>query len=810
MSKLYIHSFLRLHHHQPSSSLSPPPPPPPRPHRSHRRPLLSSPLPFSSSPPPSDVLAATSLVLAATPSLMFAARPHTLNREENKAGLEARERKAIALAAYQQQQLQMQRQAVSSVPASDVLAYGFTHLNSPLHPSSTSSLLLNHAAQLTAAQAPSQLALLLSSALADAVALRRELTRSLGPNVDGEKTSGEREREKNVKAESKVPGSAMKAVPDAEAHADRAECAHVDLAASLQSLVGGWDMEADSPSLSPPQHDVRPPPSRLDQNVNDDLAMCASPGAPGAIDATPRTRTNTLTLNTRNVTREHHHHGHAHGREELTPRAVLASLPMHTHAHPPMPVAMPVAADGANAGPARSSPARGAAGGSNLGSPVQATRGALALPAPAAASPSPAATGPTPCATHRHHHHHHHHHHLLAYLSKYPHVRQAFYKPRLSFHPATATGSAGTPSTSATAAGARDSSSWRGGAWTRTGTTASAHSAATASADLKKDGFFKALTGRGKEKEKAITISSGLNPPSPTSPSSSASPRMTNVFSLVERFTFRPSPTESSLPTPPPFLPPEIQYWAGVIMRNACRKDESRGGIRQCANMLCGKWESFPAREGDDIAEGAPGVGQGQKAEGDGDSTEGAVASIGVGSGSGSGGRTVSTIAHDRVERRLARDRERQRLASAAAASLAGMQPAAHFLVARNNGTPANSAIAIVGHDPSSTILTRNSTSTSSRAGQGEREKARRRRGALRAFNIQQDQVPTPSSMTDDHRQRCRSTKCGSRSKLPKKTWASPTSDAFELLEHPLSPASARADGASRPASSTGSFPPFL
>jgi hypothetical protein len=31
-------------------------------------------------------------------------------------------------------------------------------------------------------------------------------------------------------------------------------------------------------------------------------------------------------------------------------------------------------------------------------------------------------------------------------------------------------------------------------------------------------------------------------------------------------------------------LPPEIQYWAGVIMRNACRKDDSRGGIRQCAN----------------------------------------------------------------------------------------------------------------------------------------------------------------------------------------------------------------------------------
>ncbi|KAF8867556.1 MYND domain-containing protein, partial [Mucidula mucida] len=63
-----------------------------------------------------------------------------------------------------------------------------------------------------------------------------------------------------------------------------------------------------------------------------------------------------------------------------------------------------------------------------------------------------------------------------------------------------------------------------------------------------------------------------------------------NVFSLVERFTFRPSSSETDTPK----LPPEIQYWAGVIMRNACRKDESRGGIRQCANMLCGRWETVP------------------------------------------------------------------------------------------------------------------------------------------------------------------------------------------------------------------------
>lgn len=54
-----------------------------------------------------------------------------------------------------------------------------------------------------------------------------------------------------------------------------------------------------------------------------------------------------------------------------------------------------------------------------------------------------------------------------------------------------------------------------------------------------------------------------------------------NVFSVVEKFTYR-------------FHPPTVIYWAGVIMRNACRKDEARGGIRQCAYMHCGKWERFP------------------------------------------------------------------------------------------------------------------------------------------------------------------------------------------------------------------------
>lgn len=54
-----------------------------------------------------------------------------------------------------------------------------------------------------------------------------------------------------------------------------------------------------------------------------------------------------------------------------------------------------------------------------------------------------------------------------------------------------------------------------------------------------------------------------------------------NLFSIVERFTMRQ-------------FSKEIQYWAGVVMRNSCRKDDSRGGIRQCANFDCGKWEEYP------------------------------------------------------------------------------------------------------------------------------------------------------------------------------------------------------------------------
>ncbi|WFD06032.1 hypothetical protein MVES1_001370 [Malassezia vespertilionis] len=78
---------------------------------------------------------------------------------------------------------------------------------------------------------------------------------------------------------------------------------------------------------------------------------------------------------------------------------------------------------------------------------------------------------------------------------------------------------------------------------------------------------------------------------------SPSDPLHRNVFSVAERFTTRSSRMTGCTGALNSFFPRlghEIQYWAGVVMRNACRKDESRGGIRQCANMLCGKWEAYP------------------------------------------------------------------------------------------------------------------------------------------------------------------------------------------------------------------------
>ncbi|KAF1996753.1 MYND-type zinc finger protein MUB1 [Amniculicola lignicola CBS 123094] len=53
-----------------------------------------------------------------------------------------------------------------------------------------------------------------------------------------------------------------------------------------------------------------------------------------------------------------------------------------------------------------------------------------------------------------------------------------------------------------------------------------------------------------------------------------------NIFPLVEKFTVRHHSSD-------------MQYWASVVMRNLCRKDDSRGGIRQCAYYQCGRWEEY-------------------------------------------------------------------------------------------------------------------------------------------------------------------------------------------------------------------------
>lgn len=53
-----------------------------------------------------------------------------------------------------------------------------------------------------------------------------------------------------------------------------------------------------------------------------------------------------------------------------------------------------------------------------------------------------------------------------------------------------------------------------------------------------------------------------------------------NLFPMVEKFTF--------------LAGTDMYYWSGVIMRNSCRRNDFRGGVRQCGNLECGKWEKFP------------------------------------------------------------------------------------------------------------------------------------------------------------------------------------------------------------------------
>lgn len=53
-----------------------------------------------------------------------------------------------------------------------------------------------------------------------------------------------------------------------------------------------------------------------------------------------------------------------------------------------------------------------------------------------------------------------------------------------------------------------------------------------------------------------------------------------NLFPMVEKFTF--------------LAGTDMYYWSGVIMRNSCRRNDLKGGVRQCGNLECGKWESYP------------------------------------------------------------------------------------------------------------------------------------------------------------------------------------------------------------------------
>ena len=293
---------------------------------------------------------------------------------------------------------------------------------------------------------------------------------------------------------------------------------------------------------------------------NDDFAMGAPPGAPGAIEETPTTRG--LPLETGRRVR-----GVAGDTPDITPRAGVVGLPIM---------------DG-GAGPI------GRVGsGHHLHSNHQQhnyahhQRNATIRGRTDAAVAATTVAGGTTATGGRTTGHGTPHHdagiyrdedvllglQLLAYLSKYPHVRQAFYKPRVSFHPA-----------SVNLPGARYSATGKMKEKEREKVGADSNTIKETHEYLRG-----VSSGRGMDKERDTvgTHTSTLVAPAPAPMSTPA--RQTNVFSLVERFTFKPSSSETDLPNPPPRLPTEIQYWAGVIMRNACRKDDSRGGIRQCAN----------------------------------------------------------------------------------------------------------------------------------------------------------------------------------------------------------------------------------
>jgi hypothetical protein len=422
-------------------------------------------------------------------------------------------------------------------------------------------------------------------------------------------------------------------------------------------------------------------------NTNDDFAMGAPPGAPGAIGETPVAAGLPLLLGqqhhhhhrtqSRGQRSSHHHPHHARGAvdaPDVTPRAGFVGLPDSANATPmrgvqvPSPIASQrtirrgaVGGGGGGGGGevdmagvtplvhptalgnSRSTASNASTTTANAHRTAAGEPGTTAGPGGLAATASNAATHSTSSLSN----------HpsttggvngsgagdnsgpyrdedvllalqLLAYLSKYPHVRQAFYKSRVTFHPASVVvgftsgaGARGAGSSSTSGVGASggvppppfsSSGKERGerGGGKDSGKEGNGGGGGGGGAAAS---FLRSF--RGKETATPSSSSSSQQPTSSQAPSSSSSTsntssnstsatagataagsgpggvssaRQTNVFSLVERFTFKPSSTETELPNPPPRLPPEIQYWAGVIMRNACRKDDGRGGIRQCAN----------------------------------------------------------------------------------------------------------------------------------------------------------------------------------------------------------------------------------
>lgn len=349
---------------------------------------------------------------------------------------------------------------------------------------------------------------------------------------------------------------------------------------------------------------------------NDDFAMGAPPGAPGAIGEVPTPRI--LNINTAiDVSANDRRRRNTTSIEapDVTPRAAVVSLPTMMTAG-----TVRQATQAAERGHQRNATIRARpvtdVDGAITGATDAANPSAATVPAMNITPTNTLGGGRTASGQHVSHHHRDADSgpyrdedvllslQLLAYLSKYPHVRQAFYKPRVTFHPA-----------SVNLGGARFSVGVQQqavGSLMAIGKQKEKERAVSGSSTASmKDSFLRAFSSvtsastagtssRGKEKERQYTPSTFVSAagsistvqPSmfftPTAGSGSGAPssaRQTNVFSLVERFTYKPSSSDNADGmNSPPKLPPEIQYWAGVIMRNACRKDENRGGIRQCAN----------------------------------------------------------------------------------------------------------------------------------------------------------------------------------------------------------------------------------